>query len=163
MYSPWTQNWNVPQTMPPSANQFLQNNSMMNNPSSFMNPYFSSMQNNMQAQQNPPKTIGPDWVQVSTIQNINQIGVEPGGKRWVMVQEQPVFAFLSADEMGLISKRYFKFFEFDPEKEAAETESAVGYATKEEVQELREMIESMNVSSKPAYNSKTSKKEVAPE
>lgn len=162
MYSPWGQNWNMPQSTFP-VNQFSQNNGMMNNPSMFVNPAFSSLQNNLQNQQQNPKTVGPDWIQVSNVQQIDQIGVEPGGKRWVMVQNQPVFAFLSADEMGLITKRYFKFFEFDPSKEVSETSNSGDYATRQEVQELREMIENLNVSSKLAYNQKTSKKEVVSE
>lgn len=162
MYSPWGQNWNMPQNNFP-VNQFSQNNAMLNNPNTFMNPSFSALQNNMQAQQQTPKVSGPDWIKVPNIQQIDQIVVEPGGNRWVMVQNQPVFSFLSADEMGLITKRYFKFFEFDPSKESSETTNSGDYATKQEVQELREMIENMNVSSKPAYNQKTSKKEVASE
>lgn len=162
MYSPCNQNWNMPQNTFP-ANQFSQNNGMMNNPSTFMTPSFTGIQNNMQAQQQAPKVSGPDWIKVPNIQQIDQIVVEPGGKRWVMVQNQPVFAFLSADEMGLITKRYFKFFEFDPSNEVSETTNSGDYATKQEVQELREMIENLNISSKPAYNQKASKKEVASE
>lgn len=162
MYSPWGQNWNMPQNNFP-VNQFSQNNAMMSNPSMFANPAFSSFQNNLQNQQQIPKVSGPDWIKVPNIQQIDQIVVEPGGNRWVMVQNQPVFSFLSADEMGLITKRYFKFFEFDPSNEVSENVGSGNYATKEEVQELREMIESLNVSSKPAYNQKTSKKEVVSE
>lgn len=86
----------------------------MNQP--FMAPQFapngaSTMP--MQQQQPAPQTMqsGPDWVQVPNIKQVEQISVAPGGKAWIMVQNEPVFALRTADQMGLVSTTYYKKYE----------------------------------------------------
>lgn len=57
---------------------------------------------------------GPDWIQVPTLKHVEQIQVQPGGKAWVMVQNEPVFALRTADNMGLVTTDYYKFEKIDP-------------------------------------------------
>lgn len=66
------------------------------------NPYGQRMQSNM------------DWIRVPNLGDIDQVTVQPGQTAWVMAQNTNVFAVRSADQMGIISTRYFQFAEFDP-------------------------------------------------
>ena len=40
--------------------------------------------------------------------------VPSGGKAWVMVQNEPVFALRTADNMGLVTTDYYRFEKIDP-------------------------------------------------
>lgn len=86
----------------------------MNQP--FMTPQFAPAGTNtmpMQQQQPAPQTMqsGPDWVQVPNIKQVEQISVTPGGRAWIMVQNEPVIALRVADQMGLVSTTYYKKYE----------------------------------------------------
>lgn len=69
-----------------------------------------------QPQQQPQQsqTGGPDWIQVPTIKQVEQVQVPTGGKAWVMVQNEPVFAFRTANDMGLVTTDYYRFEKIDP-------------------------------------------------
>lgn len=113
-------------------------------------PYFSPqtgqimapgmMQNSMgmQApgmQQNAPQgpQNGPGWIMAQTIKQVEQVSVQPGQKAWIMVQNEPVFALRTADNMGLITTDYYRFEKFDPS--AAPAEPAPAYVTVEQLEE----------------------------
>lgn len=113
-------------------------------------PYFSPqtgqimapgmMQNSpgMQApgmQQNAPQgpQNGPGWIMAQTIKQVEQVSVQPGQKAWIMVQNEPVFALRTADNMGLITTDYYRFEKFDPS--AAPVEPAPAYVTVEQLEE----------------------------
>ena len=42
------------------------------------------------------------------------MSVQPGQKAWIMVQNAPVFALRTADNMGLVTTDYYKFEKFTP-------------------------------------------------
>lgn len=44
---------------------------------------------------------GPGWVFVPRVDDIVNVTVQPGGKAWIMAQDQPVFAVRSADQLGV--------------------------------------------------------------
>ena len=69
-----------------------------------------------QPQQQPQQSQagGPDWIQVPTIKQVEQVQVPTGGKAWVMVQNEPVFALRTADNMGLVTTDYYRFEKIDP-------------------------------------------------
>lgn len=113
-------------------------------------PYFSPqtgqimapgmMQNSMgmQApgmQQNAPQgpQNGPGWIMAQTIKQVEQVSVQPGQKAWIMVQNEPVFALRTADNMGLITTDYYRFEKFDPS--AAPADPAPAYVTVEQLEE----------------------------
>lgn len=113
-------------------------------------PYFSPqtgqlmapgiMQNgmNMQTpmtQQNAPQgpQNGPGWIMAQTVKQVEQVSVQPGQKAWIMVQNEPVFALRTADNMGLITTDYYHFEKFDPS--AAPVETAPAYVTVEQLEE----------------------------
>lgn len=55
-----------------------------------------------------------DWIMSPTIQQVEQIMIQPGQRAWVMVQNEPVFALRTADNMGLIQTDYYKFEKISP-------------------------------------------------
>lgn len=57
---------------------------------------------------------GPDWVPVTDIKQVEQVQVAPGGKAWVMLQNEPIFALRVADQMGLVTTSYYRFEKIDP-------------------------------------------------
>ena len=85
------------------------NNPWMQQPG-YQQPYGSQPpQGNLYRQQ-----PSMDWIRVPNLQDIDQVTVQPGQTAWVMAQNTNVFAVRSADQMGIISTRYFQFSEFDP-------------------------------------------------
>ena len=86
------------------------NNPWMQQPG-YQQPYGSQPQ-----QGNPyrQQQTNMDWIRVPNLQDIDQVTVQPGQTAWVMAQNTNVFAVRSADQMGIISTRYFQFAEFDP-------------------------------------------------
>lgn len=89
--------------------------------------------------QNQPQQTGPDWIQVPTAQQVEQVSVQPGGKAWVMVQNDPVFALRVADNMGLVTTDYYRFEKIDPSAATA-AQQGVGpagdYITRDEAEKL---------------------------
>ena len=75
---------------------------------------------------------GPDWVQVPTVQQVEQVQVQPGGKAWVMVQNEPIFALRTADNMGLVTTDYYRFEKVDPGAAAP----AADYVTRAEFEKF---------------------------
>lgn len=133
-------------------------------------PYFSpqtgqimapgTMQNSMGTQapgmqQNTPQgpQNGPGWIMAQTVKQVEQVSVQPGQKAWIMVQNEPVFALRTADNMGLITTDYYRFEKFDPS--AAPAEPTPTYVT---VEQMEERLAVFADSLKPA---KTKKGEAA--
>ena len=75
---------------------------------------------------------GPDWLQVPTVKHVEQVSVQPGGKAWVMVQNEPVFALRVADQMGLVTTDYYRFEKIDP----AVSAPAQDYVTRAEFEQF---------------------------
>lgn len=85
------------------------------NPYSPQMPFNQSPNQMMQSQ--PAQTTqstGPDWIMASTVKQVEQIGVQPGQKAWIMVQNEPVFALRAADNMGLVTTDYYRFEKIEP-------------------------------------------------
>lgn len=87
------------------------------NPSPFQYPPPSVFgTQNMQPQPQQPtqaQQTGPDWIQVATAQQVEQVSVQPGGKAWIMVQNAPIFALRVADNMGLATTDFYRFEKID--------------------------------------------------
>lgn len=112
----------------------------MNQP--FMAPQFpasSASTMPMQQQQPAPQTMqnGPDWVQVPNVKQVEQISVTPGGKAWIMVQNEPVFALRTADQMGLVSTTYYKFQKYEPGEQSED------YITRNEFDKFAKNVQSV--------------------
>lgn len=87
-------------------------------------------------QQNAPQgpQSGPGWIMAQTVKQVEQVSVQPGQKAWIMVQNEPVFALRTADNMGLITTDYYKFEKYDPSA-AAPVGPAPTYVTVEQLEE----------------------------
>lgn len=69
-------------------------------------------QNYLQNQQ--INTQGMEVVPVPTIQQVEQVGLQPGQRKMVLVQNEPVVASRSADNMGLVTTEYYRLEKFVP-------------------------------------------------
>lgn len=90
---------------------------------------------NYQAPQQPAaQSAGmPAVLQVSTIKQVEQAPVQPGGKALVLVANAPVIAMRTADNMGLTTTDYYRIEPFDPE--ATQTASGGDFVTRAELQQ----------------------------
>lgn len=61
-----------------------------------------------------PQTSNLDWIRVPNIPDVGQVAVQAGQTAWIMTQNDNVFAVRMADNMGMVSTRFFRFTEFDP-------------------------------------------------
>ena len=84
------------------------------------NRYQSTPQIPSQAMQS-----GPDWIMAPSVKQVEQVSVQPGQKAWIMVQNAPVFALRTADNMGLVTTDYYKFEKFTPGETAEQSNDFV--------------------------------------
>lgn len=63
------------------------------------------------------QTSNIDWIMVQTVDQINQVIVQPNQKAWIMVQNEPVFAVRSADQVGLTNTEIYKFEKYERENQ----------------------------------------------
>lgn len=127
------------------------------NPYEYPNPYmpynppvnpYTAMQNqqgnypkmmiNQPAQAPSPATSNLDWIRVNNMADIQNVSVQPGQKAWIMLTNEPVFVVKAANDMGLTSTQAFRF-----EPYTEEPKPAVAYATKEEIEALRNEINAL--------------------
>lgn len=84
---------------------------------------------------------GPGWIMAPTVQSVEQVSVSPGGKSWIMVQNAPIFALRTADQMGLITTEYYRFEKIDPSS-VTSTNSSNEYITRHEFEQFVESLRS---------------------
>ena len=100
-----------------------------------------AMQSNAQPQQNTMEVIP-----VQTVQQVEQVQVQPGQRKMVLVQNEPIIANRTADSMGLVTTDYFRLERFNPNAIPAQAPAA-NYVT---VEQLEERLSSFADSLKPA-------------
>lgn len=88
----------------------------------------------------PVPPTGPELVTVQTVAQVEQVGLQPGQRKIVMVQNEPVIAARSADNMGLVSTEYYHLEKFDPT--ASASVPVVEYITRKEFDEFVESLKS---------------------
>jgi hypothetical protein len=96
-----------------------------------MNNYTQTVGMAQNAQQS-----GMEVVPVQTIQQVEQVGVQPGQRKLVLVQNEPVIAARSADNMGLTTTEFYRLEKYDPHT----VQTPVEYVTR---QEFEAFIESL--------------------
>lgn len=77
-----------------------------------------------------------DWVRVPNVADVNQVSVQAGQTAWIMTQNENVFAVRTADNMGIISTRFFRFAEFDPSAADQQRQASI----EERLSRLEEII-----------------------
>ena len=70
---------------------------------------------------------------VQTIQQVEQVQVQPNQRRLILVQNEPVVAMRVADGMGLTTTEYYKLTKFNPAATEAQQEER-HYVTEEQLE-----------------------------
>lgn len=92
-------------------------------------------------------------VPVQTIQQVEQVGLQPGQRKMVMVQNDAVVALRVADPVsGIVDTKYYNLVEFDPRMMQAQP---ANYVTAEQLEaRLSALVDSLRSSSKPKKDAK---------
>lgn len=111
-----------------------------------------SMQQNAYMQQQAA-TPAMEVVPVQTIQQVEQVGLQPGQRKMVMVQNDAVVALRVADPVsGLVDTKYYNLVEFDPRMMQAQS---ANYVTAEQLEaRLSALMDSLMPSGKPKKDAK---------
>ena len=91
---------------------------------------------NMQNAQN--RQPGTNVVTIQSIKQVEQVPVPPGRQVLVMVQNDPVIAMRTADQIGLVQTIFYKIEQFNPEDSETKKEE---YATKSEFMQLQGIVQ----------------------
>lgn len=106
--------------------------------------YMQYMQMQQQRPQQMPQMQQPqsnmEWIPVQTVQQVEQVQVNAGGKAWIMVQNKPIFALRTADNMGLVTTDYYEFKKINPNEKQPQEE----YVTRAEFNRFIEMLRGGN-------------------
>lgn len=112
------------------------------NPYAF-NPYnqqYLMQQQQMQQMQPEAKVQGITVVHVPTIDHVEQVGMLPGDRKIVLIQNNPdVMAIRVADNAGFVNTEYRKSQVFDPK--AAQQQQQVQYAPLDSVVDINNRLE----------------------
>lgn len=73
----------------------------------------------------PMQQQSMDWIRVPDTADFERVAVQPGQTAWIMAQNASVFGVRSADNMGMVRTRYFRFEEYDPA--AADQQRQAGF------------------------------------
>ena len=97
-------------------------------------------------QQQTQQAGGLDIVTVQNVGQVEQVQINPGQRRLVMVQNEPVVAMRTADNMGLASTEYYQLVKFDPTARTnVQAVDGNKYITEERLEaRLRELMETIN-------------------
>lgn len=98
-----------------------------------------------QQQMLPIKQQAFDWIRVNTLDDVKNVSVQPGGKAWIMLQNDPVFVVKTADAMGLATTQAFRFEPYNPEEAQAEQYAPLGLVqqVQAQIQQLSDEINAL--------------------
>lgn len=92
----------------------------------------------MHIQNTQNRQPGTDVVTIQSIKQVEQVPVPPGRQVLVMVQNDPVIAMRTADQIGLVQTIFYKIEQFNPEDSEPKKEE---YATKSEFMQLQGIVQ----------------------
>ena len=100
-----------------------------------MTPQMSQQMQQMgNAQQTMPSAQNDMSISyVQTIQQVEQVQVQPNQRRLILVQNEPVVAMRVADGMGLTTTEYYKLTKFNPAATESQQEER-HYVTEEQLE-----------------------------
>lgn len=100
-----------------------------------MTPQMSQQMQQMSgAQQTMPSAQNDMSISyVQTIQQVEQVQVQPNQRRLILVQNEPVVAMRVADGMGLTTTEYYKLTKFNPAATESQQEER-HYVTEEQLE-----------------------------
>lgn len=82
-----------------------------------------------------------DWIRVPSLDDLKNVVVQPNGKAWVMLQNEPIFAVKTADAMGLASTQIFRFEPYTPQTQQAPAQSE--FAPLSVVQQMQAQLQQL--------------------
>lgn len=59
------------------------------------------------------------------VQDVEQVTVQAGQTAWIMAQNANVFAVRMADQMGIVTTRYFRFESWDPAAAESQRQASI--------------------------------------
>lgn len=80
----------------------------MNYTNGYFNPYLNNYQ---QSYQQNTQNSNLNWIDVSNINEINNITVQPNTTAWIKFINDPIIATKTSDSMGICTTKYFKIEE----------------------------------------------------
>lgn len=66
-----------------------------------------------------------EWIRVPNVQDVEQVTVQAGQTAWIMAQNANVFAVRMADQMGIVTTRYFRFESWDPAAAESQRQASI--------------------------------------
>lgn len=111
--------------------------------------YYNSMMGNMPAMPNMPQyqptqygqpKENISWVNVNGLQGARDVQVQANQTAWLMDMNSPIFYVKKADSMGVCTLRAYEFHEINPEQPK---QSEQMFATKDELNALRDEIRAL--------------------
>lgn len=100
-------------------------------------PYTTGYRRDPQMQQQRPvcQQQTTDVVQVATVQQVEQVQMQYGQRKIIMVQNEPVIAMRVADNMGLTTTDYYRLVKFEPFTQTQQMQQPAGnYITEEQLE-----------------------------
>ncbi len=133
---------------------YQQNMNMMRQPytAQFMQQQTPTIQNTQQPMFNA--------AQVATIEQVEQVQMSPGERKIIIVQNQPVVAMRTADNMGLVDTRFFQLVDYNPhaQKTAIQGEFAPLALVQEMQTQITALSEQITAMKGAVNNAKSSSK-----
>lgn len=109
-----------------------------------MNGYFNPYLNNFQQQ--PQQNSNVNWIDVGSINDINNITVQPNTTAWIRFTNDPIIATKTSDSMGICTTKYFEIKEINLNQ--PQMQNTENFVTKEDFQnfinDLNEKFDSLN-------------------
>ena len=108
-----------------------------------MSQQMQQMGNSQQTMSSTQNDMSISYVQ--TIQQVEQVQVQPNQRRLILVQNEPVVAMRVADGMGLTTTQYYKLTKFNPSADVVNIVNESGkYVTEEQLEErLKILLDSL--------------------
>lgn len=118
-------------------------------------PYAQGYRRDPQMQQQRPvcQQQTTDVVQVATVQQVEQVQMQYGQRKIIMVQNEPVIAMRVADNMGLTTTDYYRLVKFEPFAQTQQMQHPAGNYITEEQLESRLAAFADALKSQPTANS----------
>lgn len=86
----------------------------------------------LQAAQAQPAQTGPVVLQVGCVKDFDSVTLQPGRQALIMAQNDPIIAFKSADQMGMVTTSLYRIEPVSPEQLAT---PAPDYITRAEFEQ----------------------------
>ena len=96
---------------------------------------------NMMYGQPQAQTSNLQWIRVSGPQGAREVSVPPGGEAWIMDENRPVFYHKTADQIGQVATRAYRFEEVPVDGEVSATSIDTSkLATQDDIKQIHDRL-----------------------